>query len=1259
MSKFPVPNNFFYCPPLGDDEKENLIRVGESSLIDLVRSSKLQDGMIRWEMDSDENGIQIFYGEDPNGPAEVTLLASSTEVLATFDEVAALFRVETAEQYLEYTKLFAKDLLDAAHLYSISSPTEDRPRHYTGVRWIVVGSPYPLVANRDYCYLECQDDFEMNGKRGWGRSLTSINLPCCPDFFGTLGTIRATFIRSGFVVLEAKRPGYLKIIHALQTDFKGNIPKWVVKIGMKRRARTIGDVDTYLRERRLSSSPFLREHQLVPKALRSKCYLCQSKFGALSLKARCRKCGEVVCGKCNKYWEVDTPRGRKAIRVCSACSITGGRDITLSEYGAGVTASEMSDERSESSHQETLNPTDMASVSSYDHRPHNYPVSNGFNQQHHSSPAFRREETSSNGSNPPSIRRQPQQPAPRGTAGAPIIYGSSGQPTEITRPPNGSKASQPKEDANKQDDDDFAPRESEAESDSMSAYSEYSLYQVGRAQPFKPKLGEIKEINPYENGFRRGQVPPPRYGQYEDRSDNGNNLRGSPVQPRGVYGDRRHVVREQSQLPQVARDMLRKPVHDMVPLNSSEEPLDPNGPARDPPSPQVNHDSYPPKRPSDSQETAKPSKGQSENVQGVPPRRKEISLDSPLSSLDSKRSEEPRNQPRQSQETTVDSKESHVEHQNTPPPSSQDFPRSSHDIPYGQKDVHRGSPRDLQLDPQDSLRESNELPLEQSQDRGLQGVSREIQGSPFKSRNFPRESLNFPHDLRGLPVDPHELLVDPRGLPVDPRELPHVPRGFPVDPRELPRVPRGFPVDPRELPREHRGLPVDPRGLSRDPRDLPVDPRELPRDPRGFPIDPRRVPRDPRGFPVDPRELSRDPRGRAIDFEDLPSDPCEISRGPFEEARRPVDPQGFPPDPRDLPQDFSNNPQHLVRGPHEVSMDPRFFRDPRQPPRGPSELPRDTRELARDPRQLPHDPREVNHNIREQPRDPREQASDPRRQPLDPREAPREIREPQWNSRDVPHRDLRGLPLESRGYPMDFRNQPHDSRSYPIDPRGAPREYGIDPRDIPVDFRAYPREYPAGRNPREYQMDPRWNPHGYPADPRRGHDRRVIPNNDPRFPRDPRNLPSDGGKFPLDQPVDPRQIDNRPQDDEFPSRNLRPEYDGRDYPYTREAGWNQPRDYYGRDPRDYPRDILYDRRDYPRDHYPRDEPAYNPNVRAGRRGSREDTRESIDGGSVKAESIQDEVAKVIQALKGEQTPDPKQLLALYKQLQQMNLEGAN
>ncbi|KAF0758145.1 hypothetical protein AaE_004028, partial [Aphanomyces astaci] len=363
MSKFPVPQDFIYCPPLGKDERANLVNLGENSLIDLVRSSKLHSGAIKWTMDSDENGIQIFHGEDPNGPTEVTLLAGVTEVLATFDEIAALFRQETKEAYAEYTKLFAKDTLDSAHLYTISTATPDRPRHFMGVRWVVIGSPYPLLANRDLCYLECQDDFEINGKRGWGRSMTSISLPCCPDFEGHLGTIRATFIRSGFVVHESKRPGYLQVIHALQIDLKGRVPQWVVKIGMKKRARSIGDFDKYLREKRLSAKPYLRDQDLVPKSSRFKCFLCQSKFGTFSTKVRCRKCGEVVCGKCNKFWQVKTTNaGRKMIRVCSACSITGGghdgypKDGVASSVAvSGVaSSSEYSDERSDTSAQDSM-----------------------------------------------------------------------------------------------------------------------------------------------------------------------------------------------------------------------------------------------------------------------------------------------------------------------------------------------------------------------------------------------------------------------------------------------------------------------------------------------------------------------------------------------------------------------------------------------------------------------------------------------------------------------------------------------------------------------------------------------------------------------------------------------------------------------------------------------------------------------------------------------------------------------------------------
>ncbi|OQR96611.1 hypothetical protein THRCLA_07227 [Thraustotheca clavata] len=323
MTAFPLPPNFFRCPELSADEKDYMINLAQKSLIDLVHHSRLEGGPIKWTLDSDEEGLQIYMGHDPTGVgSEMTFLCSTTEVMATFDEAASLFRSDTTELFREYIHNFGKDMLDAQSLYTLTLPTQENPRHYIGVKWMVLETPQGIMKNRDWCYLECQDDFVINGKRGWARSLNSIKLPCCPDLQNSLGLIRASFYRTGFVFLETERPGYLRVVHAVQMDLKGKVPKFIVRMGARRRARSIGDIDHFLREKRLSGEVFLEKTQLVALSARSKCFLCSKKFGAFTKKKSCRKCGEVVCSSCSKYWDINVNGlGRSMIRVCSACSV--------------------------------------------------------------------------------------------------------------------------------------------------------------------------------------------------------------------------------------------------------------------------------------------------------------------------------------------------------------------------------------------------------------------------------------------------------------------------------------------------------------------------------------------------------------------------------------------------------------------------------------------------------------------------------------------------------------------------------------------------------------------------------------------------------------------------------------------------------------------------------------------------------------------------------------------------------------------------
>ncbi|KAF0699647.1 Aste57867_9792 [Aphanomyces stellatus] len=322
MSKFPLPKNFFRCPQLNQKETDDFKAFAEAVSIDVVRNAKLEGGPVRYTLLEDDDNYKLYKGEDPSAPPNVVTLSSQTEVFATIDEVAELFRAESTEEYRDYARKFAKDVVDTAPLYTLAKPTEENPRHFIGVRWMTVSSPVPhLVKPRDFCFLECRYDFDLDGRRGWVRCFKSVQLPSCPNFEPSLGLVRATFHRVGFVFVETDRPGYLQATHYNQVDFGGAIPTWFIGMAMKRRVRSIADIDTFLREQRLGRTSFLSQQDLVNTATRSRCFLCQRKFGTFGTKYSCRKCGEVVCKSCSKSWNIQVGGTPQIMRVCTSCGI--------------------------------------------------------------------------------------------------------------------------------------------------------------------------------------------------------------------------------------------------------------------------------------------------------------------------------------------------------------------------------------------------------------------------------------------------------------------------------------------------------------------------------------------------------------------------------------------------------------------------------------------------------------------------------------------------------------------------------------------------------------------------------------------------------------------------------------------------------------------------------------------------------------------------------------------------------------------------
>ncbi|CAK4356602.1 unnamed protein product [Aphanomyces euteiches] len=150
---FPLPPDFFRCPPLKSKERNHLRRLGVSVCDQAVRYAQLENGPIQWKHIASHRDVHIYRGKNETAPPHILTVASSMDVLGTLDEVAELYRAETHAEYAEFCKHFAKDLLDNSVLYTVTPSTPEHPRHYIGVKWHALELGGPLMP-RDFCFLE-------------------------------------------------------------------------------------------------------------------------------------------------------------------------------------------------------------------------------------------------------------------------------------------------------------------------------------------------------------------------------------------------------------------------------------------------------------------------------------------------------------------------------------------------------------------------------------------------------------------------------------------------------------------------------------------------------------------------------------------------------------------------------------------------------------------------------------------------------------------------------------------------------------------------------------------------------------------------------------------------------------------------------------------------------------------------------------------------------------------------------------------------
>ncbi|EEY56217.1 uncharacterized protein PITG_09020 [Phytophthora infestans T30-4] len=328
--KLPLPDDFFPVPQLSSKENKYLLGLAKHACKEVVYYSRQDDGPMKWLHLSSEDGVDVFQGVDNSGTSDtqqdakaLTYLRGSCKIRATIDEISDFFKLDTPEKLSGFAQTVGKDLLDQKTLLTLATPTPDNPKHYVAVKWTAVESPNKLVRPRDFCYIECHDEFiDANTKRrGWVRSIHSIRLPFCPPLNRSHGLVRGSFYRSGYIFTESAEKGCVDAVHTLHVDIKGNAPNWLKILVMKRRIKNIAQVNHHFQLQRLTQEKLLGDLELPGKEGVTHCQLCETRFGLFHRRRLCRKCGKVVCNPCGNEYLLDYARvGAKKVRICLECS---------------------------------------------------------------------------------------------------------------------------------------------------------------------------------------------------------------------------------------------------------------------------------------------------------------------------------------------------------------------------------------------------------------------------------------------------------------------------------------------------------------------------------------------------------------------------------------------------------------------------------------------------------------------------------------------------------------------------------------------------------------------------------------------------------------------------------------------------------------------------------------------------------------------------------------------------------------------------
>ncbi|CAK4116591.1 unnamed protein product [Aphanomyces euteiches] len=316
LHKLPLPANFFKTPQLTPERKSSLDKLARRNARNLVLHAQLSHGPVHWTLLSEHHGFCIYRGSEVNAASNLATYCSTIQVRGTIEEVAALFNPQTSPPTAPSLERivpmrFLPTVLDQATLLTLALPSTSQPRHYRGIHWTAFQSPSRIAKSRDCCFLETHMDAQCDGRRGWVRATTSVEMPECPDL-PQYGLVRMDFQRCGHVVFESlDRPGYLDVLYMTQVDLKGSVPDFVTELAMRRICKGLRDLHKAMSARRLLS----QGTELILHGART-CAMCATLFVYGADKIHCRFCNHVVCKPCSTHWVLPGLH----VNVCKHCA---------------------------------------------------------------------------------------------------------------------------------------------------------------------------------------------------------------------------------------------------------------------------------------------------------------------------------------------------------------------------------------------------------------------------------------------------------------------------------------------------------------------------------------------------------------------------------------------------------------------------------------------------------------------------------------------------------------------------------------------------------------------------------------------------------------------------------------------------------------------------------------------------------------------------------------------------------------------------